>query len=221
MILHEEAFKAFKASDFDVLPRQRCEDTRNANLGNWQASSSFAKQAAFYAWIVNRHPKLAGQEAFVLSFDLDPEAFTASASYMRLGQTVSLDYRASDTQLVWWGKLCQSASQPSMKALGVEVGAFAWQLPNFKTCRRSFTQRQALIGAQLPVLGSFPAIGSKTASSIQTSTGSLQRAWEKLRRLHSLSRSSLRKELRRSSSQLQQLQLHQLCRASGRSKPSL
>ena len=133
MILHEEAFKAFKASDFDVLPRQRCEETRNANLGNWQASSSFGKQVAFYAWIVNRHPKLAAQDAFVLSFDLEPEAFAASASYMGLGQTVSLDYRASDTQLVWWGKLSQSASQPSMKTLGVEVGAFAWQLPNFKT----------------------------------------------------------------------------------------
>ena len=46
-ILHKQAFEEFKASGFDILPRQRCEDTRNANLGNWQASSSFAKQAAF------------------------------------------------------------------------------------------------------------------------------------------------------------------------------
>ena len=66
-----------------------------------------------------------------MSFDLEPEAFAASASYMGLGQTVSLDYRASDTQLVWWGKLSQSASQPSMSKLGVKVGAFAWQLPSF------------------------------------------------------------------------------------------
>ena len=58
MILHQEAFQEFKRESFDKLPRQRCEETRNANLGNWQASSSFAKQAAFYAWIVNRHPKL-------------------------------------------------------------------------------------------------------------------------------------------------------------------
>ena len=131
MILHEEAFEEFKLSGFDKLPRQRCEETRNANLGSWQASSSFAKQAAFYAWIVNRHPKLSSQEASVMSFDLDPEAFAASASYMGLGQTVSLDHRASDTQLVWWGKLSQSASQPSMTKLGVQVGAFAWHLPSF------------------------------------------------------------------------------------------
>ena len=97
MILHKQAFEAFKASGFDELPRQRCEDTGNANLGNWQASSSFAKQAAFYGWIVNRHSKLAAQESFMLSFDLEPEGFTESASYMSLGQTVSLDYRASDT----------------------------------------------------------------------------------------------------------------------------
>ena len=133
MILHKEAFEEFKRSGFDQLPRQRCEDTRNANLGNWQASSNFAKQAAFYAWIVNRHPKLSSQEAFMLSFDVEPAGFTASASYLGLGQTVSLDYRASDTQLVWWGKLSQSACQPSMKQLGVKVGAFAWEIPSFTT----------------------------------------------------------------------------------------
>ena len=66
-----------------------------------------------------------------MSFDLEPASFTASASYMGLGSTVSLDYRASDTQLVWWGKLSQSASQPSMKQLGVTVGAFIWKLPSF------------------------------------------------------------------------------------------
>ena len=133
MILHKQAFDAFKASNFEELPRQRCEDTRNANLGNWQASSSFAKQAAFYAWIVNRNSKLADQESFMLSFDVEPEGFTASASYMNLGQTVSLDYRASDTQLVWWGKLQQSQVQPSMRKLGVQVGSFAWKLPPFTT----------------------------------------------------------------------------------------
>ena len=132
MILHKEAFEIFKASGFDVLPRQCCEDTRNANLGNWQASSSFAKQAAFFGWIVNRHPKLADQESFMLSFTVDPIGFAASASFLKLGQTVSLDFRASDTQLVWWGKHKQSECQPSMKKLGVEVGAFAWKLPDFK-----------------------------------------------------------------------------------------
>ena len=133
MVLHKQAFDAFKASGFEELPRQRCENTRNANLGNWQASSSFAKQAAFFGWIVNRHPELADQESFMMSFDVDPEGFAASASFMRLGQTVSLDYRASDTQLVWWGKLAQDQHQPSMSKLGVTVGAFAWKLPPFTT----------------------------------------------------------------------------------------
>ena len=64
MVLHQEAYDSFKASGFEQLPQQRCQDTRNANLGNWQASSSFAKQAAFFGWIVNRHPKLADQESF-------------------------------------------------------------------------------------------------------------------------------------------------------------
>ena len=50
---------------------------------------------------------------------------------MKLGQTVTLDYRASDAQLVFWGKLDKKAFQPSLTALGVEVGAFAWKLPAF------------------------------------------------------------------------------------------
>ena len=68
-----------------------------------------------------------------MSFDLEPASFTASASYMGLGSTVSLDYRASDTQLAWWGKLSPSASQPSMQQLGVKVGAFVWKIPSFSS----------------------------------------------------------------------------------------
>ena len=131
MVLHQEAYESFKKSGFDQLPQQRCSDTQNANLGNWQASSSFAKQAAFFGWIVNRHPKLADQESFMCSFTVEPESFSHSARFMKLGQTVTLDYRASDAQLVFWGKLDKKAFQPSLTALGVEVGAFAWKLPAF------------------------------------------------------------------------------------------
>ena len=42
LVLHEEAFRSFKDAGFDQLPQQRCPGTENANLGNWQASSSFA-----------------------------------------------------------------------------------------------------------------------------------------------------------------------------------
>ena len=191
MVLHQEAYDSFKRSGFDQLPQQRCSDTQNANLGNWQASSSFAKQAAFFGWIVNRHPKLADQESFMCSFTVEPESFSHSARFMKLGQTVTLDYRASDTQLVFWGKLDKKAFQPSLTALGVEVGAFAWKLPSFHDlAEEALQQRRASTGDQLPQLGSLLAIGSRTASSMQPSTRSLQRNWEKLRRLRSLSRST-------------------------------
>ena len=138
MILHKEAFDEFKLSNFDMLPRQRCAASRNANLGNWQASSSFAKQLGFYAWITNRYPKLAEQEAFMMSFDLEPASFAASASAMELGGTVSLDYRGADTQLVWWGKLSPSASQ-SLQQLGVSLGAYIYKIPSFSSLEHLFS----------------------------------------------------------------------------------
>ena len=136
MVLHQEAFDSFKASGFDQLPQQRCSETQNANLGNWQASSSFAKQAAFFGWIVNRNPKLADQESFMCSFTVEPQRFGASARFVKLDKTVSLDFRASDTQLVFWGKLDRKAFQPSLTSLGVEVGDFAWKLPSFKVLQQ-------------------------------------------------------------------------------------
>ena len=129
LLLHEEAFKSFKDSGFKQLPQQRCSGTNNANLGNFQASSSFSKQVAFYAWIVNRHEKLTGQEAYMVSLDILPESFVWSANFMKLNKTVSLDYRASDTQLCFWGKLDPTESQPSFEQLGVEVGSLVWKLP--------------------------------------------------------------------------------------------
>ena len=136
LLLHEEAFEALKASEWDKLPKQRCPGSENANLGNFQASSSFSKQLAFYAWIVNRYDKLSGQAAYMVSLDLDPEGFVASAAYMKLGQTVSLDYRASDTQLCFWGKLDPKDSQPSFKHLGVDLGDFVWKLPSFTSLQK-------------------------------------------------------------------------------------
>ena len=122
LLLHQEAFEALKASGWKKLPQQRCPGSENANLGNFQASSSFSKQLAFFAWIVNRYDKLSGQPAYMVSLDLDPSGFVSSAAFMQLGQTVSLDYRASDTQLCFWGKLDPKESQPSFEQLGVDVG---------------------------------------------------------------------------------------------------
>ena len=131
LLLHEEAFRSFKEGGFKKLPQQRCSGTNNANLGNFQASSSFSKQVAFYAWIVNRREKLTGQEAYMVSLDILPESFVWSANFMQLKKTVSLDYRASDTQLCFWGKLDPAETQPSFEQLGVEVGSLVWKLGNF------------------------------------------------------------------------------------------
>ena len=139
MILHQEAFDEFKLSNFDQLPRQRCAASRNANLGNWQASSSFAKQLSFYAWVTNRHYKLASQAAFMMSFDLEPASFAASVAELELGASVSLDYRGADTQLVWWGKLSPQAFQPSLQKLGVTTGAFIYKIPSFDSLDSLFS----------------------------------------------------------------------------------
>ena len=121
LLLHEEAFEALKASEWAKLPKQRCPGSENANLGNFQASSSFSKQLAFYAWIVNRYDKLSGQAAYMVSLDLDPAGFVASAAFMKLGQTVSLDYRASDTQLCFWGKLDNGALETVFRLFPMET----------------------------------------------------------------------------------------------------
>ena len=65
----------------------------------------------------------------MMRFDLEPEGFAASASYKSLGQTVSLDYTVTTELRI----PSLSAFQPSMRKLGVQVGAFAWQLPPFTT----------------------------------------------------------------------------------------
>ena len=66
----------------------------------------------------------------MVSLDLLPESFVWSAAYLKLNKTVSLDYRASDTRLCFWGKLDPAESQPSFVDLGVEVGSLVWKLPN-------------------------------------------------------------------------------------------
>ena len=49
LVMQESALEAFKASGYDILPPQTAL-SRNANLGNWQLSSSPAKQITFFAW---------------------------------------------------------------------------------------------------------------------------------------------------------------------------
>ena len=61
LVLGELAMQSFKAPNFDQLPQQKVKGISNANLGNWQASSSFAKAINFWAWTVCRAPELAAE----------------------------------------------------------------------------------------------------------------------------------------------------------------
>ena len=61
LIMPESALKAFQASGWDVLPPQKA-SSRNANLGNWQLSSSASKQISFYAWCSNRAAQLGAEK---------------------------------------------------------------------------------------------------------------------------------------------------------------
>ena len=175
LLLHEEAFQHLKASGFKQLPQQRCSGTNNANLGNFQASSSFSKQVAFYAWIVNRHEKLSGQAAYMVSLDLEPESFVWSASFLKLNKTVSLDYRASDTQLCFWGKLDPRKASQALRSLELKWAAWCGSFQASQSFRSTFTAQQASTGELQAVSGSLPRIGAQTACSMQRSTGSFRR----------------------------------------------
>ena len=61
LVLGELATQAFKATSFDQLPQQKVKGSSTANLGNWQASSSFTKAVNFWAWTTCRAPELAAE----------------------------------------------------------------------------------------------------------------------------------------------------------------
>ena len=203
MILHQEAFDEFKLSNFDVLPRQRCAASRNANLGNWQASSSFAKQLS--AWVTNRHHKLASQEAFMMSFDLEPASFAASAAELELGGSVSLHYR-EQTRSLYGGE----SFRHQLPNLHCRSLVSQWELSSTRspasTAWTACSLLHALTGVELQAPGSFPGTGSLTAKSIQKSTGSLWKSLVQLLPWPSLSKLSLTtQQLQRRKPQLQLL----------------
>ena len=121
--------KELAASEWDVLPRQKVA-SNNANLGNWQLSSSVSKSLSFYAWCCNRAPQLGEEAAWLVTMQLDVEALSAAvrASSFR---GVTIDHRGSDCQLVFWGKLHEGQSQPSLKALGIELSECVFKLDKF------------------------------------------------------------------------------------------
>ena len=169
MVLHQEAFDSFKASGFTQLPRQRCEGTQNANLGSWQASSSFAKQAAFFGWIVNRHPKLAEQESFMCSFtsawqlsrNWKQDSFQHAAVYEKLAEDLG---EASPLAKLIKKHLKEGAWQPEQLAASP---------PPASTAFSSFWKKQAeaLAVSLQTVLADVAALEENAAG------GSLEEAW--------------------------------------------
>ena len=122
MVLGEKAMESFEKSDFQQLPPQKVSGSSNANLGNWQASSSFAKAVNFWAWTACRAPELLTEEAYVISFKITVSRFVAQLKALQLGNTVTLDFQGADCQLCFWGKQQPSEEQPFFGSLHIELG---------------------------------------------------------------------------------------------------
>ena len=106
-------------------------DLSNANLGNRQASSSFAKAISFWAWTACRAPELLKEEAYVISFKITVSRFVAQHKALQLRNTVTLDFRGADCQLCFWGKQQASQEQPYFNSLHIELGNLIVKLAAF------------------------------------------------------------------------------------------
>ena len=104
MVLGEKAMESFDKSDFQQLPPQKVTGSSNANLSNWQASSSFAKAVNFWAWTACRAPELLKEEAYVISFKITVSRFVAQLKALQLGNPVTLDFRGADCQPCFLGQ---------------------------------------------------------------------------------------------------------------------
>ena len=132
LVLGELAMKSFKETSFNQLPQQRVKGASNANLGNWQASSSFAKAVSFWAWTACRAPELAAEAAYVISFCFKVQSFVAKHKALKLGQTISLDFRGADCQLCFWGRQQASQHQPTFSSLDIKLGDIIVKLAAFE-----------------------------------------------------------------------------------------
>ena len=111
----------------------------NANLGNWQASSSFAKAVTFWAWTACRAPELGSETAYVISFRLSVTSFSETVAALKLRNSVTLDFRGADCQLCLWGTQRASEEHPSFSTLGLQLGAMVVQLSPFDLMEELYT----------------------------------------------------------------------------------
>ena len=131
MVLGEKAMESFEKSNFEQLPPQKVSGSSNANLGNWQASSSFAKAVSFWAWTACRAPELLKEEAYVINFKFEVSRFVAKHKALQLGHTVTLDFRGADCQLCFWGTQQAPQQQPLFGSLHIQLGDIIVKLCSF------------------------------------------------------------------------------------------
>ena len=132
LVLGELAMKSFKQTSFNQLPPQKVKGASNANLGNWQASSSFAKAVSFWAWTACQAPELAAEAACVISFKFKVQSFAVKHKALQLGHTISLDFRGADCQLCFWGKQQASQHLPTFSSLNIKLGEVIFKLAAFE-----------------------------------------------------------------------------------------
>ena len=157
MVLGELAMKSFKETSSNQLPRQKVMGASNANLGNWQASSSFSKAISFWAWTACRAPGLAKEEAYVISFKFKVKSFAEKHKALQLGHTISLDFQGADCQLCFWGKQQASQHQPTFGSLNIQLGDVIVKLAAFEKIEQlyettSFDWGGAISEHNLPAL---------------------------------------------------------------------
>ena len=132
LVLGELAMQSFKATSFDQLPQQKVKGASNANLGNGQASSSFAKAISFWAWTACRAPELAEEQAYVISFEFTVQSFAEQHKSLQLGHSLTLDSRGADCQLCFWGKQKLHEQQPTFSSLNIKLDSVMVKLRAFQ-----------------------------------------------------------------------------------------
>ena len=140
LVLGELAMKSFKDSNFDQLPQQKVVGSLNANLGNWQASSSFTKAVNFWAWTTCRAPELAAEPAYVINFRFKVPSFATKYKALQLGHSITLDFRGQDCQLCFWGKRQASQHQPTFSSLDIKLSDLIVKLAPFEKMDKLFQE---------------------------------------------------------------------------------
>ena len=76
-------------------------------------------------------PELQKEASYVISFSFPIDSFIAQHKVLKLGQTVTLDYRGADCQLCFWGKQQASEEQPLFTDLQMVLGDIIVKLAPF------------------------------------------------------------------------------------------